>query len=36
MSNYHKPDQKVIEELRDIANILRIDSINATQASNSG
>lgn len=33
---YHKPEAKVIQELKDIAQKLRIDSINATNASNSG
>ena len=36
MSNYHRPDAKVIQNLKDIANKLRIHSINATNASNSG
>lgn len=36
MANYHKPESKTIQELKDIANKLRIDSINATQASKSG
>uniref|UniRef100_A0A665UTC5 Transketolase n=1 Tax=Echeneis naucrates TaxID=173247 RepID=A0A665UTC5_ECHNA len=36
MSNYHKPDEKTLQGLKDIANKLRIHSINATCASNSG
>ncbi|XP_052779493.1 transketolase-like [Mya arenaria] len=36
MSAYHRPDAKNLQSLRDMANKLRIDSINATQASNSG
>ncbi|XP_025270598.1 transketolase-like protein 2 isoform X1 [Camponotus floridanus] len=36
MANYHKPELKTIQELRDIANKLRIHSIEATQASKSG
>ncbi|KAG5307546.1 TKTL2 protein, partial [Pseudoatta argentina] len=36
MANYHKPESKTIQELRDIANKLRIHSIEATQASKSG
>lgn len=36
MTKYHKPEAKVIQELRDLAHKLRIDSINATNASNSG
>lgn len=33
---YHKPETKVLQELKDLAHKLRIDSINATNASNSG
>ncbi|XP_050444725.1 transketolase-like protein 2 isoform X1 [Cataglyphis hispanica] len=36
MANYHKPELKIIQELRDIANKLRIHSVEATQASKSG
>lgn len=36
MTSYHKPDEKKLQDLRDIANLLRIDSIKATCASNSG
>ncbi|KAK0162921.1 hypothetical protein PV327_006650 [Microctonus hyperodae] len=36
MANYHKPESKTIQELKDIANKLRIDSVTATQASKSG
>lgn len=36
MSNYHKPESKTVQELKDIAHRLRVHSINATQASNSG
>ncbi len=36
MTKYHKPEAKVLQELKDIAHKLRIDSINATNASNSG
>lgn len=36
MSNYHRPDSKKIQNLKDIANKLRIHSIEATNASNSG
>uniref|UniRef100_A0A131Y234 Transketolase n=1 Tax=Ixodes ricinus TaxID=34613 RepID=A0A131Y234_IXORI len=36
MANYHRPDVKTSQELRDIANKLRILSIKATNASNSG
>ncbi|XP_035722298.1 transketolase-like protein 2 isoform X1 [Vespa mandarinia] len=36
MANYHKPESKTIQELKDIANKLRIRSIEATQASKSG
>lgn len=36
MANYHKPESKIIQELRDIATKLRIHSIQATQASKSG
>lgn len=36
MTDYHRPDSKTLQSLRVMANKLRIDSINATQASNSG
>ncbi|XP_043501623.1 transketolase-like protein 2 isoform X1 [Polistes fuscatus] len=36
MASYHKPESKTIQELKDIANKLRIHSIEATQASKSG
>lgn len=36
MANYHKPESKIIQELKDIAMKLRIHSIEATQASKSG
>ncbi|XP_046817202.1 transketolase-like protein 2 isoform X1 [Vespa crabro] len=36
MANYHKPESKTIQELKDIANKLRIRSIEATQSSKSG
>ena len=36
MSNYHRPDAKFIQSLKDVANKLRIHSINSTNASNSG
>ncbi|KAJ8377449.1 hypothetical protein AAFF_G00260070 [Aldrovandia affinis] len=36
MANYHKPDEKTLQGLKDIANKLRIHSIKATCASNSG
>jgi len=36
MTKYHKPEAKTVQELRDIAHLLRIDSINATEASKSG
>lgn len=36
MADYHKPEAKTIQELKDIANKLRIDSVNATEASKSG
>ncbi|CAG7722278.1 unnamed protein product [Allacma fusca] len=36
MATYHKPETKVLQELRDIANKLRIASVNATDASKSG
>ncbi|KAM9343763.1 transketolase-like protein 2 [Pholidichthys leucotaenia] len=36
MSAYHKPDEKTLQGLKDIANKLRIHSVNATCASNSG
>lgn len=36
MPNYHKPENKTVQELRDIAHRLRIHSITSTQASKSG
>uniref|UniRef100_A0A7N6AQJ9 Transketolase n=1 Tax=Anabas testudineus TaxID=64144 RepID=A0A7N6AQJ9_ANATE len=36
ISDYHKPDEKTLQGLKDIANKLRIHSIKATCASNSG
>lgn len=36
MSEYHKPDTNNLQELRDIANKLRVHSIRSTSASNSG
>ena len=36
MANYHKPEGRTIQELKDIANKLRIDSVTATNASKSG
>lgn len=36
MTKYHKPDCKVVQELKDLANKLRIHSITSTQASKSG
>ncbi|KAB7507189.1 Transketolase [Armadillidium nasatum] len=36
MSSYHKPDVNILQELKDIANKLRINSIKATTSSNSG
>ncbi|XP_064604734.1 transketolase-like [Liolophura sinensis] len=36
MADYHRPDQKKVQNLRDIANKLRVHSINSTNASNSG
>ncbi|XP_059148584.1 transketolase-like isoform X2 [Physella acuta] len=36
MSHYHRPDSQTIQSLKDIANKLRIHSIEATNASNSG
>lgn len=36
MSKYHRPDSKSVQTLKDIANKLRIHSIEATNASNSG
>jgi len=36
MTKYHKPESKVIQELKDIAHKLRIDSIVATNSSKSG
>ncbi|KAL5014443.1 hypothetical protein ScPMuIL_008713 [Solemya velum] len=36
MGEYHRPDAKTLQNLRDIANKLRIGSIKATTASNSG
>uniref|UniRef100_A0A8C2XBH6 Transketolase n=1 Tax=Cyclopterus lumpus TaxID=8103 RepID=A0A8C2XBH6_CYCLU len=36
MTSYHKPDEKTLQGLKDIANKLRINSVKATCASNSG
>jgi transketolase len=36
MADYHKPEGRTMQELKDIANKLRIDSITATSASKSG
>ncbi|XP_030756093.1 transketolase-like protein 2 [Sitophilus oryzae] len=36
MSNYHKLEAKVVQELKDIANKIRIHSITSTQAAKSG
>nr|XP_023020934.1 transketolase-like [Leptinotarsa decemlineata] len=36
MSNYHKPEAKVVQELKDIANKIRIHSITSTQTAKSG
>ncbi|PVD25166.1 hypothetical protein C0Q70_15664 [Pomacea canaliculata] len=36
MSDYHRPDAKLLQTLKDIANKLRIHSIESTNASNSG
>ncbi|KAK1801751.1 hypothetical protein P4O66_022392 [Electrophorus voltai] len=36
MGSYHKPDEKTLQGLKDLANKLRIHSIKATCASNSG
>ncbi|XP_061075379.1 transketolase-like [Conger conger] len=36
MASYHKPDEKTLQGLKDMANKLRIHSIKATCASNSG
>ncbi|CAH0561995.1 unnamed protein product [Brassicogethes aeneus] len=36
MANYHKLDGKVVQELKDIANKLRIHSISSTQVAKSG
>uniref|UniRef100_A0AAZ3R5R6 Transketolase n=1 Tax=Oncorhynchus tshawytscha TaxID=74940 RepID=A0AAZ3R5R6_ONCTS len=36
MASYHKPDEKTLQGLKDIANKLRINSVKATCASNSG
>ena len=36
MADYHRPDAKTLQTLKDLANKLRIDSIRATNASNSG
>ncbi|XP_011307018.1 transketolase-like protein 2 isoform X1 [Fopius arisanus] len=36
MASYHKPEAKTIQELKDIANKLRIHSVRSTQASKSG
>ena len=34
--DYHRPDQKKIQALKDLANKLRVDSIEMTNASGSG
>ncbi|CAH1783241.1 unnamed protein product [Owenia fusiformis] len=36
MASYHCPDSKTLQEYKDVANKIRIHSINATNASNSG
>jgi transketolase len=36
MATYHKPEGRTIQELKDIANKLRIHSITATNAAKSG
>lgn len=36
MANYHKPESKTIQELKDIATKLRIHSIRSTQVTKSG
>ncbi|CAG9855127.1 unnamed protein product [Phyllotreta striolata] len=36
MTNYHKPEAKLVQELRDIANKIRIHSITSTQTAKSG
>jgi len=36
MSNCHLPDAEFVQSLKDVANKLRIHSINSTNASNSG
>lgn len=36
MPNYHKLDAKVVQELKDIANKIRIHSVTSTQAAKSG
>jgi transketolase len=36
MPEYHSPDQKKVQALKDIANKLRINSIKATNAAKSG
>ncbi|XP_022200407.1 transketolase-like protein 2 isoform X1 [Nilaparvata lugens] len=36
MAEYHKPEKRIVQELKDIAQKLRIDSIRATDASKSG
>ncbi|XP_046745472.1 transketolase-like protein 2 isoform X1 [Diprion similis] len=36
MASYHKPESKTIQELKDIATKLRIDSVRATQVTKSG
>lgn len=36
MSDYHRPDSKTLQTLKDVANKLRIHSIESTDASNSG
>ena len=33
---YHRPDQKTLQALKDMANKLRIDSIESTNAAGSG
>lgn len=36
MAGYHKLEAQVVQELKDIANKLRIHSITSTHAANSG
>lgn len=36
MPNYHKPESKLVQDLKDMANRLRIHSISSTQAAGSG